>query len=160
MQYGMEKTLTQFIFSMKDRLMLFDLLNEEEVERIIPYLEVVHYPKGTVIFKEGEPGDSIGFIAAGKVEVKKQTEFEGKEIVLAILEECSFTGEMSLINDVEPRSTTEVALEDTEMVVLRRESLESVIQKYPHIGIMILKGLNQILTIRLRKNMERLTSVF
>lgn len=156
----MEDTLKKFIFSMKEQLILFHLLNEEEVERIIPYFEVVLYPAGTTLFNEGEPGDFIGFILSGLLEVKKQTEFEGRQIILGTLKKGSFVGELSLINPGETRFASVVALEDTELVVLERDALESLIQKYPDIGIKILKGLLQILTIRLRKSVERLTSIF
>ena len=42
----------------------------------------------------------------------------------------------------------------------KREELNALIANYPRIGIKILRGLNQILTIRLRKTVDRLTSIF
>jgi hypothetical protein len=46
------------------------------------------------------------------------------------------------------------------MVILRREAVESISQKYPYIGIKILKGLNRILSIRLRQADDRLIGIF
>lgn len=156
----MDNGIREFIFKKKHEFLLFHLLNEKEVEQILDYFEIVLYPKGTLLFSEGECGDFIGFIISGIVEIKKQTEFKGKEVVIATLKKDSYVGEMSLLHANEPRFATAVALEDTEIIVLDREALESLIKKYPSIGIKILKGLNQILTIRLRKVVERLTAIF
>ncbi|UCD34728.1 MAG: cyclic nucleotide-binding domain-containing protein [Nitrospiraceae bacterium] len=156
----MDDTIGAFIFAMKDKLLLFHLLSDDEVEKITGYFEIALFPAGTILFREGEPGDYIGFIVSGALEVKKQTEFKGKAIVLATLKKGSFVGEMSLMGPHEPRSATVVALEDSELVILKREELDALIDNYPRIGIKILRGLNQILTIRLRKTVDRLTSIF
>jgi CRP-like cAMP-binding protein len=112
------------------------------------------------VFNEGDIGDYMGIILSGKLDVKKQTEFKGRQVIIASLKEGSFVGEMSLVNEHEPRSATVSASEDSQIVILKREALESLIQKYPYIGVKILKGLNQVLAIRLRKTVERMTSMF
>jgi CRP-like cAMP-binding protein len=62
--------------------------------------------------------------------------------------------------DQYPRSATVVSREDSKMVILRREALESISQKFPHIGVKILKGLNRVLSIRLRQTVDRLIGIF
>jgi CRP-like cAMP-binding protein len=156
----MERKTKDFIFGLKDELMLFHLLNDEQMEKVVPYLEIIDYPKGSLLIKEGEYGDFLAFIVRGKMEVKKQTEFAGKQIVLATLSRGSLVGELSFINSEEPRSATVVALEDSEVVILRRDALDNLTREYPEIGVLILKGMIRILAIRLRKAVERLSYVF
>lgn len=156
----MDTILRDFIFSNKDHLILFNMLDEAEVQLSIPYFEVVRYKKGDILFHEGDEGDYIGIILSGVLEVKKNTEFKGKQVIIASLKEGSFVGEMSLVNDKEPRSATVAASEDSELLVLSRESLDSLIDQHPSVGAKILKGLNQVLAIRLRKAVERLASIF
>jgi len=156
----MDNTLKEFIFGMKEELMLFHLLNDEEVEQVISYLEVVSYPGGSTLFREGEPGGFIAFILSGLLEVKKQTEFEGRQIVLGTLKKGSFIGETSLINAKEPRAATVVVVEDSQLVILKSDALESLMEKYPYIGIKILKGLIRIITIRLLKALDKLKVLF
>jgi CRP-like cAMP-binding protein len=156
----MEEKLKRFISEKKDQLFLFSLLNEGEVEQIVPFFKIVEYKKGDVLFNENDSGDFIAFILSGFLEVKKSTEFKGRQIVIAALKEGSFVGEMSLINEKEPRSATVAAREDSEVIILHRKALDSIIENYPHIGIKILKGLNQILAVRLRKAVERIKDVF
>lgn len=155
----MDNNLKDLIYKFRDELVIFHLLTEEELGQILPYLEVVYYPAGTVIFKEGDPGGFMGFVGSGKLEVKKHTEFKGKQIILALLSKGSFVGELSLI-DEQPRSATVVSLEDSKLIILKSESLDSLMQKHPHTGIKILKGICRILAIRLRKAGERLSLIF
>ncbi len=151
--------LKELIFQVKGELKLLNLLNDEELEQVVPYFEIVNCSVGDTLFKEGDPGDFIGFITTGKFEVKKQTEFKGRQIVLALLTAGSFVGELSLVDEF-PRSATVVTKEDSELIILRRESLESLLKKYPYSGIKILKSLNRVLAIRLRKAVDRLTVIF
>jgi len=51
--------------------MIFSFIEEDDVEKIIPFFELVDYPVGSVVFREGDPGDFIGFVVSGKLEVKK-----------------------------------------------------------------------------------------
>ncbi len=156
----MEDNLRKFISEKKDQIVLFSLLNEEEIEQIIPFFEIVSYKKGDILFNENDSGDFVAVILSGFLEVKKSTEFKGRQIVIAALKEGSFVGEMSLINENEPRSATVAAREDSEVMLLNRKALDSITDNYPQIGIKILKGLNQILAVRLRKAVERIKDVF
>ena len=153
-------TIKEIIYGSREELILFDLLDEDEMEKIIPYLESIGYAKGMTVFKEGARGDFIGFITEGSLEIKKQTEFKGRQIVIGIIGKGSFVGEMALVNPDETRSATAVALEDTELIVLRRDALEAIIEKYPSIAVKILKGLNQVMAIRMKKAIERLAAIF
>ncbi|MBF8257734.1 MAG: CarD family transcriptional regulator [Actinobacteria bacterium] len=155
----MEQDLKKLIFDIKDELIFFHLLDKEDLEQILPFFELLNCPAGTTIFNEGDEGDYVCFIAAGRFEVKKQTEFKGKQIIIALLGKGSIVGEMSLI-DQYPRSATVVSREDSQMVILRRDSVDAISQKYPQIGIKILKGLNRILSLRLRQTVDRLIGIF
>jgi CRP-like cAMP-binding protein len=155
-----DSTLKDLIFEMKEKLLLFHFLTNEEVELIVPYLDLVAFPKGARIFKEGEKGDFVGFISQGRLEVKKSTEFEGKQVIIATLGRGSLVGELAFVDIDEPRTATVVALENSEIVVLKRKDLEALTEKWPHIGIKILKGIIRILAVRLRKSVERLTLIF
>ncbi len=154
----MKNDLQELIYQFKDEMKICQLLEDEETDKVIPCFELVSYPAGTVIFNEGEPGDFIGFVISGKLEVKKHTEFN-KQIILAILSKGSFVGELSLF-DKQPRSATVIAHEDSQLIILRRDKFESFIQQYPHIGSKILIGIIRTLSARLRKATERLASIF
>ena len=155
----MGENLKNLIYEIKDELKIFHLLNNEDLDQIIPFFEIVDCLKGSTLFIEGDPGNFVGFITSGKLEVKKQTEFKGRQIILALLSKGSLVGELSMV-DQQPRSATVSAVEDSKLVVLKREALDSLMQAYPYIGVKILKGLNEILSTRLRKAVDRLAVIF
>jgi CRP/FNR family transcriptional regulator, cyclic AMP receptor protein len=138
---------------------IFSLLGDEDIEKIAPFFQLVDFPEKTVIFREGDPGDFVGFVVSGKVEVKKQTEFKGNQLIIALLTKGAMTGEMSMF-DQRKRSATVEAVEDTTLLLLGNDAFESLIQQYPYVGVKILKGLIRILSLRLRKATERLTTIF
>ncbi len=156
----MDEKIKKFILGHKDQLILFQLLNSEEVDMALPFFDLLQFKKGETVFNEGDKGDYVGVIMQGHLEVKKQTDFKGRQVIIAALKEGSFVGEMSLVNEKEPRSATVSASEDSELIALTRASMNSLIEQHPSIGAKILQGLNQVLAIRLRKAVERLASIF
>jgi CRP/FNR family transcriptional regulator, cyclic AMP receptor protein len=138
---------------------IFSLLDDEDIEKIVPFFQLVECPEKTVVFREGDPGDFIGFVISGKVEVKKQTEFKGNQLIIALLTKGAMVGELSMF-DKRKRSATVEAVDDTTLLMLRHEALDALIQQYPFTGVKILKGLIRILSLRLRKATERLTTIF
>ncbi len=142
-----------------DEASIFYFLSRDEAERLIPYLEFKRYKAGETLFREGEPGDFICFISSGKMEIKKETEFKGKQVILAVLSKGSFVGELSII-DGKPRSATVVALEDSDTLILRSEQFEKLLQEHPDIGAKLMRGITRVLSLRLRQAGDRLAAIF
>ena len=80
------------------------------------------YPKGSVIVFEDDPGDALYLVAAGQVKVVLIAE-DGREVILSVLGEGNFFGEMAVI-DEEPRSAHVIAMEDSSLLVLRRDDFQ------------------------------------
>ncbi|NWF97845.1 MAG: cyclic nucleotide-binding domain-containing protein [Nitrospirae bacterium] len=154
----MSKEVIEQLKNIKDE-MIFEFLNEQDFVIIAPFFELKNYPLGTIVFKEGEPGEFIGFVLSGKLEVKKQTEFKGNQLIIAILGKGSMVGELSIF-DEHKRSATVEAVEDTNLLIIKNDSINSLIEQFPYIGAKLLKGLIRILSLRLRKATERLTNIF
>ncbi|MEW6109556.1 MAG: cyclic nucleotide-binding domain-containing protein, partial [Nitrospirota bacterium] len=151
--------LLDLIYSLKDEMQICRSLADDEIQKAMPCFELVNYNAGTVIFNEGDPGDFMGFVVSGKLEVKKETDFKGKQIILALLGKGSFVGELSAFDSL-PRSATVVAAEDSQLMLLKRETFLALIHNHPQIAIKILQGIIRVLALRLRKTTERLTTIF
>ncbi|MGH9336323.1 MAG: Crp/Fnr family transcriptional regulator, partial [Vicinamibacteria bacterium] len=98
-----------------------------------------------VIFFEHDLGDALFMILGGRVKVTILSD-DGREIILAMLAEKDFFGEMSLL-DNEPRSATAIAMQETEMVVLHQKDFLSIVEKRSR----VLLNLLSVLSSRLRK---------
>jgi len=151
-------SVKEHINTLRDEI-IFYLFDDEDIEKIAPFFELRDCPAGSIIFKEGDPGNFIGFVISGKLEVKKQTEFKGNQLIIALLTKGAMVGELSMF-DKRQRSATVEAVEDTSLIIFRSESMDSLMQQHPYTGIKILKGLIKILSLRLRKATDRLTNIF
>src|SRR3972149_6303805 len=99
------------------RVPLFAELSEAEIARLGEIARDRSYPKNSVILFEDDPGDSLYVVVTGLVKVVLIGE-DGREVILSVLKEGDFFGEMSLIDD-QPRSAHVIAMEDSSLVVLR-----------------------------------------
>lgn len=127
------------------RVPLFTHLGEAELVRVGAAARDRAYPKNSVILFEDDPGDALYVVVTGQVKVVLIGE-DGREVILAVLGAGDFFGEMALIDD-EPRSAHVIAMEDANLLVLRREDFQSALQEHPRIAL----GLLQALSRRLRR---------
>ncbi|HEY9838949.1 MAG TPA: cyclic nucleotide-binding domain-containing protein [Candidatus Obscuribacterales bacterium] len=88
------------------------------------YLTEQHVPAGEFIVKEGDTGDSMFVLARGKVKVRRQ----GDEV--ATLHTGEIFGEMALVLN-QPRAADIVAEEDCNVLMLKRQDFENMLQTYP-----------------------------
>lgn len=108
--------------------------------------KVETYPKGTVIFKEGEIGDCMYDIHFGSVGIYKAYG-TADEKLLAKLSTDEFFGELGMIDDVK-RSGTAVVLEnDTTIEIITPDDLKGLFEQNPPKVEMILEHVSY----RLRK---------
>ncbi len=137
----------------------FKNLDSQEVEMIAPYLERVRIPAGGVLFREGDPGDFLAIVVAGRLQATKTTEFPDRGVVVAHLTRGTFAGELAMVDD-RPRPITVKALEDSEVLILRRAAFDALIQQDPELGLKLMRRITQILSIRVRAFGNRLTHLF
>lgn len=91
-------------------------LSDEELTRLANVMKERRTPKGSYIVYVEDPGPSMMFIAEGKVKINLISN-DGKEVVLATLEEGDFFGEIAVLTG-EDRSANVVALSDCRLFVL------------------------------------------
>ena len=96
------------------------------------------FPKGTVLFREGEPGREMYVVQSGRVNVSKKV---GEvEKILASLGPGEFLGEMSILNN-KPRSATATCAEDAKLLVIDAKTFEAMIRGNAEIAIRMIKKL-------------------
>jgi CRP-like cAMP-binding protein len=98
---------------------LFTGLQRDALNEFVSITREKAYPKGSVILFEDDPGDSLYVVRQGRVKVVLVGE-DGREVILGVLGVGEHFGELSLI-DEQPRSAHVIAMEDAQMLVLRRE---------------------------------------
>jgi Flp pilus assembly CpaE family ATPase len=101
---------------------IFAGLSDEELEQIGEYITERELPKGAVLYEQGEPGDALYIVRAGRLKATV-TDASGRERVLAIYGNGDFFGELALVS-AQPRTATVTAVTDSNLLVLRREDFE------------------------------------
>ena len=132
---------------------LFSQLAPADLQRVVEVARERSYPKNSVILFEDDPGDALYVVAMGQVKVVLIGE-DGREVILSVLGEGEFFGEMALIDD-EPRSAHVIAMEDSALIVLRREDFQGILIHTPALALALLKELSR----RLRRVDEKVGSL-
>ena len=132
---------------------LFSGLDDEDIQSLIGAVTRRKYPRDAVIFFESDPGDAMFMITAGRVKVTILSD-DGREIILSILSDRDFFGEMALL-DNEPRSATAIAVQETEVAVIHQKDFLSIVEKRPRVAINLLSALSD----RLRKANHQIGSL-
>ena len=90
--------------------------------------EIRHYRKHTLLIEEGDRGDTLYLILAGRLRSYASGD-KGREITYGIYGPGEYLGEMSL--DGGPRSANVVTLDDCSCAVVTRTTLQQHIAEHP-----------------------------
>ncbi|MGE5316291.1 MAG: Crp/Fnr family transcriptional regulator [Acidobacteriota bacterium] len=124
---------------------IFNELNTTELEKIAALGVRKQYKKGSIVLLEEETGAALFVIASGKVKIARMDD-DGREVILSILGESDFFGEMAILDGL-TRSASVVATSKTELFMIHRSDFLALLQEYPSVAIALLREL----TSRLRK---------
>lgn len=140
---------------MKEEKGIFNFLSDEDLHDLSAFFEMKNIPAGETLWKLADSYDYIAFIVSGSVEIKKETEFEGKELVVGIYSKGALC-----ILDESLRKVTAEALEDVTLAIITQKNLDKLIETNPELGAKLLKGMLLTVSIRLRKSFDRLAVFF
>ncbi len=134
-------------------------LDEEELRQVLKIARRVQFPRGKVILKEGETGETMYIIEEGMVEISKTLimkqggeDFQGRDKILTKLsaEDHAVFGEVALFEQSQ-RTATVVALTDCRMLEISKRDFLRLAEENPRIGYKITRNIVQLLCSRLRK---------
>lgn len=118
---------------------LFEDLSEAEIAILSQRVRQRRYKEGDTIFHRNDPGVALYVIISGKVKIHNETN-DGTDCIIAILSEGDFFGELAVI-DGEERSADATTIEPTELLMLTRDDLHDILQRYPRISLRLLETL-------------------
>ncbi len=104
---------------------LFNSLNTEALRGIESELEMFMLYGGEVLFRPGEPGDSMFVVISGRLRATG-----GDEPVVAEVGAGEIIGEMEMLSG-KTRTTTVTAMRDTQLARLPKPAFERFAERYP-----------------------------
>lgn len=123
-------------------------LKEEDRNLLASYGEFIGVHPDHDMIRQGEEQHLVYFVISGKLEVRR-TGLQD-DIILGLINKDESIGELALF-DPSPASATVRALEFAQVWKIDRDSLFSFIQDSPAAGNIILFGLCEILSKRVRE---------
>ena len=137
--------ITDFLGSVS----LFRGLGRDTLQRFAEVTREKRYPKGNVIVFADDPGDSLFIVRAGRVKVVLLGD-DGREVILGVLGVGEHFGELALIDD-QPRSAHVIAMEDSLLLVLRRDDFRRRVEASPAVAWALLGELSRRLRVADKK---------
>ncbi|MGE5653262.1 MAG: Crp/Fnr family transcriptional regulator [Bacillota bacterium] len=123
------------------KIRLFSDLDDQELEQIASIVITRKCKKRTILFTEGEPGDTIYFVKSGRVKIFKTTE-DGREQILRLIEPGEVMAEAVLFESGGYPASAEV-MEDSEICLIRNPDLEQLVMQHGEIAIRLIRVLSR-----------------
>lgn len=121
----------------------------KELETLSHYMSGYRAMAGSLLFEEGDPGDALGILISGHIQVCKEDE-DGKNQIVAEIPGGRTFGEMSVI-DGERRSATCIAIKESQLAILPKQQFERLLHDHPGLGSRLLLKIAKLMSQRLRQ---------
>lgn len=114
-------------------------LDEQTLSEIETQLEWIDLKRGQILFRQGDPSDSIFILVAGRLRAHLETK-SGEHKVLSDIVQGEIIGEMGFFTQ-EARSACICALRNSTVVKVDRPIFEALIKKSPDVMMAIVRRL-------------------
>jgi CRP/FNR family transcriptional regulator len=118
---------------------LFAELSEPDLQKIARVAVPRNYPAGTIILREGDPGDTCYVLEQGQARVTRQHP-DGRTITLTNVGTGEIFGELAMFGG-EVRSATVEAVDDVRAVAILAGDLKRLLSDHPEIAVKLLTAL-------------------
>jgi CRP/FNR family cyclic AMP-dependent transcriptional regulator len=124
---------------------LFSVLNPSDLRILAARFHRVHYGRGEMIFREGEPAERLFLIDAGRVKLSTASP-SGQELLIGVLGRGQIFGELEVI-DRGPRAMDARAMEESNVYALDSDMFWTMMENRPNLA----RRLLQLMARRLRR---------
>ncbi len=119
------------------KIPIFKFLPEDDHASLVSLWKVRTMKEGEVLFRKGEAGSSMFVIEEGEMEIVLPVDPPVNEVMLSVLKEGEFFGELSLFADT-PRTATARAKTEMKLVEMQRGDFITFMMERPSVGISML----------------------
>lgn len=139
---------------------LFKNFSDNILSKLSQYVFEKDYEENEIIFKEGDPGDSLCIVEQGEVAIRRLVDKnQTKRKTLAIIEKGDFFGEMAIFEG-KPRSASAVASLKTKILFIKKEDFWNLLKEEPGTAVTNLLAINRAMSERLRVANQNFITTF
>ena len=137
---------------------LFEILNEDEISRLVKISSFKSYKKNTLILKKHSQIKDMYFINEGIVRVEKNVGSKKDDFDI-LYKAGDYFGEVNFFNE-KPYFFNTIAVEDTQVLVFDYQHLRAIILLHKKLGNKILWCICRNLSSQLRMTNNRMKEIF
>jgi HEAT repeat protein len=146
-QFGEEKQMdTLKTVSIFERILLlheipiFADLSPEDLKSVAEIAREEWYPQNTDIFHQGDEGNMMFVIVAGRLQVARK--MDGKDQILAERGPGDFVGEMAIIESA-PRHATLHTQSEVRVLAIDAETFKGILRERPEVSFAVLRSISR-----------------
>jgi phosphoserine phosphatase RsbU/P len=124
------------------RIPFFTDLPPEELDRLVTEMDIVNLNAGDILFREGDPGEHLYVVVNGELEILMAPDTDD-ELILNILYQGEYLGEMSLIQPGGHRTASARARGDVVLLSMSRTQFRDLLQRHPELSKAMVGVLSQ-----------------
>ena len=114
---------------------LFNDFSKTELAAMIGGLRLLIKKPGSIVYTEGEHGDSLFVLSSGSARVYRQDEF-GHNDQIAVLHEGAVFGTPSVLDGTD-RGRTIIAMTECELLELDKPTFDGIAESYPRVAELV-----------------------
>ncbi len=131
---------------------IFQTLDEEDIQQIVPMLKMKKFPRGATIMKKGDPGSNLYIIISGRAEVMID-----ERTSIAAMERGDVFGEISLLIGTPVGATIQV-VQPVRVLYITGKDFRAILNGFPSLQIYFARLLAQRLAKTNDERFEEITS--
>ena len=139
------------------QLPLFQGLTGDQIQQMLPLLEICRFQRGQVVFEQGKPADFLFILRDGEVRVDHKP-YDGPPLTVARIHSGDVFGWSAAMGRSEYTSAA-VAETDCQALRMRGESLRRLCEYDPETGSLLLERLAAAIAERLRNTYHEILSI-
>jgi CRP/FNR family cyclic AMP-dependent transcriptional regulator len=116
---------------------VFASFDDQMLLKIVGASTNLVWGRGSIVFEPGSEAEALYIVLSGRVRIFDTT--DGEEVEIVQLGPGEFFGELSLLFQT-THSKTAVTLEDSELMVIPKESFQELVADYPEIAAIFRKS--------------------
>lgn len=120
----------------------FTDLPPDELDRLVNELAVVNLKPGEILFHEGDAGEHLYIVVKGELEILMAPD-TNNELILNLLHEGEYLGEMSLIQPGGHRTASARARGDVVLLSMSRTQFKDLLKRHPYLANSMVRVLSQ-----------------
>jgi len=133
---------------------IFKMLGKESIDFIIERLKFKTFDNNEIIFRVGDPGDTMYIIISGSVDIIINGPGGKSEQIVASLGPGDYFGEMALLTG-ETRSASVKTTDSCEMFLLHQNDFDVILERFPSISL----SMGRIVSKRLRDTLSKASTL-